>query len=75
MTKQGNFCTCDNLACPLHPTRYEKGCTPCIRKNLRLGEIPSCFFKLVENSETRTGDTFVDFARMVMKAEKHETDV
>ncbi len=75
MTKQENFCTCDNLTCPLHPMRHEKGCTPCIRKNLRLGEIPNCFFKQIKNSETRAGDTFEDFARMVMKAREYEADV
>lgn len=75
MTKLKNFCTCDNFVCPLHPTRHEKGCTPCIIKNLRLKEVPNCFFKLVENSETRTGDSFEDFADMVMKAKGHEADV
>ena len=75
MTKQESFCTCDNRTCPQHPTRHEKGCTPCIKKNLRLGEIPNCFFKLIENSETRTGDSFEDFARMVIKAKEHETNV
>lgn len=73
--RQGSFCTCGNLACPLHPTRHEKGCTPCIRKNLRLGEIPNCFFKLVENSESRMGDSFEDFAHLVLKTKEDETNV
>lgn len=42
-----SYCTCTNLKCPLHPTNHDKGCTPCIRKNLRLGEVPNCFFHLV----------------------------
>lgn len=60
------FCTCENLSCPLHPSRYGAGCTPCIAKNLRLGEIPNCFFNLVEGASLRSGDGFEDFARLVL---------
>ena len=66
MSKLSGFCTCKNLECPLHPTRHDKGCAPCIAKNLRLKEIPSCFFNLVENAPTRPGDSFCDFARLVL---------
>ena len=62
----GGFCTCKQLDCPLHPTRHDQGCTPCIAKNLRLLEIPNCFFALVDPLETRTGDRFSDFARLVL---------
>ena len=62
-----NMCSCANLDCPLHPGKHEKGCTPCINKNLNLKEIPNCFFNLVEGSETRPGDSFADFARQVLK--------
>lgn len=75
MNKPGKFCTCANLECPLHPTRHDKGCTPCIRKNLRLGEIPNCFFNLVDGSQSRTGDSFEDFARVVMSAKAYEKNV
>lgn len=61
------FCTCTNLECHLHPTRHDKGCTPCISKNLRLGEIPECFFHKIPGSEERQGDSFEDFARLVLK--------
>ena len=44
------FCTCENTDCPLHPTRHEKGCSPCIAKNLKLREIPNCFFQQIKNS-------------------------
>lgn len=60
------FCTCKNVDCPLHPTKHNKGCTPCISKNLKMKEIPSCFFQLVPDGGARTGDTFEDFAKLVM---------
>ena len=61
------FCTRENLSCPLHPSRRGAGCTPCIAKNLRLGEIPNCFFNPVEGSGSRAGDGFEDFARLVLE--------
>lgn len=68
--KMGNlseFCTCKNLECPLHPTKHDKGCAPCIRKNLKLKEVPNCFFDLVENADCRSGDSFGDFAHLMME--------
>ncbi|MCQ4935755.1 DUF6485 family protein [Anaerotignum propionicum] len=59
------ICTCQNLSCPLHPSKHDKGCTPCIAKNLKLKEIPSCFFNLIPNAEKREGDTFQCFAKAV----------
>lgn len=41
------FCTCDDLACPFNPANHDKGCTPCIAKNLREHEIPTCLFYAV----------------------------
>ncbi len=38
-----SFCTCTDFKCPLHPTNHDKGCDPCISKNLRKDEIPTCF--------------------------------
>ncbi|WP_373131557.1 DUF6485 family protein [Clostridium sp. M62/1] len=38
---------------PLHPSRHEKGCAPCIAKNLKLRKIPNCFLQREENSESR----------------------
>ena len=32
------FCTCKKLDCPLHPTKHDKGCAPCIAKNLKTKE-------------------------------------
>jgi len=31
------MCTCGDASCPNHPTCHDKGCTPCIAKNLALG--------------------------------------
>ncbi len=61
------FCTCKNLECPLHPSRHDKGCSPCISKNLRTKEMPSCFFHLLKGGENRTGDSFEEFARLVVE--------
>lgn len=63
------FCTCENLDCPLHPTKHDKGCAPCIAKNLKLGEIPNCFFHKVKGAERRGGDTFRDFAEILLANE------
>lgn len=65
MNNQSKFCTCKNLDCPLHPTKHNKGCSPCISKNLRLKEVPSCFFNLIQGAEERQGDTFMDFANLI----------
>ena len=65
MSDLSRFCTCTNLNCPLHPTKHDQGCAPCIHKNLRLKEIPNCFFNLVEGAASRQRDTFEEFARLV----------
>ena len=59
------FCTCKNTKCPLHPMNHDKGCAPCIGKNLKLDEIPDCFFGKIKDSEKRRGDSFADFADCV----------
>ena len=61
------FCTCTDIACPMHPTNHDKGCSLCIAKNLKLREIPSCFFNMV-GSEKRDTYFFEDFAEAVLKA-------
>lgn len=62
-----SFCTCKNLDCPLHPAKHDKECAPCISKNLKLREIPNCFFQQVENNESRQGDSFEDFSKLVLR--------
>ncbi len=66
MENSAPFCTCENLACPLHPTNHDKGCTPCISKNLGTKEMPTCFFKKLKGADQPHGDSFEDFARMVL---------
>jgi len=34
------FCTCVDYECPAHPVNHDKGCTPCIAKNLAEKCIP-----------------------------------
>lgn len=64
------FCTCQSLDCPNHPTNHERGCTPCIKKNLDRGEIPSCFFSLIGHPEPLKRYKIEDFARLVMAREE-----
>lgn len=66
MENLSHFCTCKNFECPLHPTKHEKGCAPCIIKNLKLREIPNCFFDLTGKAAWRRGDSLKDFARLVL---------
>lgn len=51
-----SFCTCRDHACPLNPHNHDKGCTLCVEKCLQLGEIPSCFFKLVHEDISGNAD-------------------
>ena len=66
MSDVSNFCTCSDVKCPNHPTNHDKGCTPCIVKNLECGEIPSCFFHKTGRPKKGTGYTFEDFAKTVL---------
>jgi len=59
------FCTCTDTSCPFHPTNHENGCTPCIAKNLKEGEIPTCFFKKVDPDYRGPGYKVEDFAKLV----------
>lgn len=61
------LCTCDHYSCPLHPKNQDQGCTPCIEKNLKMKEIPNCYFKIVDPDDKRCGDTFEDFAKIINK--------
>lgn len=59
------FCTCTDTACPCHPTNHDKGCTPCISKNLAQREIPSCFFKKAGGVKPTKDWYFEDFAALM----------
>lgn len=69
MERLSGFCTCGDLKCPYHPANHDKGCALCVAKNLKLGEIPSCFFNQLPSKGKRTGYTFEDFARAVLHEE------
>ncbi len=64
------ICTCKDTACPLHPVNNENGCDLCIAKNLKLGEIPSCFFNEVGSASDTNSYFYRDFANMVIKNNK-----
>ncbi|QIB69353.1 hypothetical protein Ami103574_08455 [Aminipila butyrica] len=65
MAEREHFCTCTDTACKLNPCNHDLGCDPCIKKNLREGEIPSCFFHLVREDISElsefTLESFTDF--------------
>lgn len=60
-------CTCEDTSCPFHPSNHGKGCTPCIEKNLRLGEIPSCFFRKAGLPRFMDSYTIEAFAHAVIE--------
>ncbi len=51
-----HFCSCTDTACPNHPVNHEGGCDLCIKKCLRHGEIPSCFFKDINTNTSKVKD-------------------
>lgn len=65
-----HFCTCGDTKCPLNPNNPKNastgnGCDGCIRKNIALGEVPTCIFKGL-GSIDGWGDFSVEgFARFV----------
>ena len=67
MKNVSSFCTCKDLTCPFHPSNHDRGCAPCIAKNLKEREIPSCFFNLVETEHIGKGYKFEDFANSVLR--------
>lgn len=70
MNNLSPFCTCTDLECPMHPTNQERGCGPCIAKNLKLREIPSCFFNSLDLPEKPKSYFYEDFARAVLSQER-----
>jgi hypothetical protein len=67
--RKAAFCTCSDRGCPRHPANHDQGCTPCIAKNLREGEIPSCFFNAACGPQKRPAYHYGDFARAVLAVE------
>ena len=66
------FCSCTDLACPFHPTNHEQGCVPCIAKNLKEREIPTCFFHAVDHPKPTPDWHFEDFAALVQAAQENK---
>lgn len=61
-----NFCTCVDFECACNPKNHDRGCTPCIAKNLEENHIPVCFYRIMEPDMAREQDyTFQGFARFV----------
>ncbi len=58
------FCTYINLDCPYHPTKHDKGCTPCIAANLKTNDIPRCFFEKL--GRTGHDTSFQAFAEIIL---------
>lgn len=70
MENLSKFCTCRDHECPMHPTNHDKGCAPCIAKNLRFGEVPNCFYDNIGVTEKREAYTYLDFAKAVLEKEE-----
>lgn len=65
MTNSSPFCTCTDHACPMNPVNHDRGCSLCIAKCLKEDEIPSCFFKKIDNEHKPKDYKFLDFAAWV----------
>ena len=64
---KAHFCTCSYLDCEHHPIKNDGSCNPCIEKNLKRLEIPSCFFnKIGEKGSCESEYTFRKFAEEVI---------
>lgn len=68
MKEAKDFCTCTDLQCPNHPVNHDQGCTLCILKNLRMKEIPGCFFRDIPCEKPTSEWHYADFAALVEKA-------
>ncbi len=63
-----SFCTCEDTNCPLHPSNHDKGCNLCIAKNLKKGEMPTCFFKKINSDISQIKNfTIEDFVNFYLK--------
>ena len=63
-----SFCTCEDTNCPLHPSNHDKGYNLCIAKNLKKGEMPTCFFKKINSDISQIKNfTIEDFVNFYLK--------
>lgn len=72
MSNLSPFCACTNYKCKLHPRNHDKGCAPCIEKNLKTKELPSCYFNLFEDADKRKSDGFEAFCELVQNSKCKE---
>jgi hypothetical protein len=74
MPGSASFCTCTDHDCKLHPVNHDQGCTPCIAKNLKKSEMPSCFFHKVSNDTSDVPEyTIEGFLRWAAGKARKET--
>lgn len=66
------FCTCSDLKCPNHPANHKAGCTLCIEKNLKAGEIPTCFFKAADPEYHGPGYKEEDYAELIRRKDEQK---
>lgn len=66
------FCACGGTDCPCHPSNHKLGCTPCIAKNLREREIPTCFFAAAGGEKPTEGWHFEDFAALIQSLQEKD---
>ncbi len=70
-----HFCPCRNTSCRCHPSNHDLGCSPCIEKELRKREIPSCFFDFVIRPGEQVADCSMEaFARRVLEKQALAAD-
>lgn len=63
-----HFCTCKVTSCKNHPLNHSEGCDPCIRKNLKSCEIPSCFWlQISDDFSGYSTYTYADFTDFLQK--------
>jgi hypothetical protein len=71
--RKKHFCTCGDLECPCNPNNPSNlakdsfGCDACVRKNLELGEVPTCIFaKLGDTTgwDDWSVEGFAEFVRL-----------
>ena len=46
------------------------GCTPCIEKNLKMDEMPNCFFDKIDPDHKRKGTKTKDYAELYINEVK-----
>ena len=58
-----HFCTCIDTNCKNHPLNHSEGCDLCIKKNLKSGEIPACFWRRISDDLSGYKSyTYADFS-------------